>query len=241
LQRVDIFLGEYQYTHNCRTVTYAFGQVASTGQYKVLRISHLDRSQVQPLRWDIIAFDGSSHGSWRRKQNTPVGLMRRIYTMNCFALNGVVYFFFNYTVMGPGSIAPFDLGTEERMLAIRGPEPLRSVVFRDHRRTLSSASLNGSLVAINNVIGVSFDLWFLMDHEQSLWVKKYSLSIQEHCEFSYPLLVLDDERIVIFERINRVLQCYDPTTGNLTNVLDMMDMGIGVSQSIGVYTGSLLI
>uniref|UniRef100_A0A0A9CJ21 Uncharacterized protein n=1 Tax=Arundo donax TaxID=35708 RepID=A0A0A9CJ21_ARUDO len=31
-------------THNCRTVTYAFGQVASTGNYKVLRISHLERS-----------------------------------------------------------------------------------------------------------------------------------------------------------------------------------------------------
>jgi hypothetical protein len=55
------------------------------------------------------------------------------------------------------------------------------------------------------------------------------------------LLVLDDGRIAIFEQINRVLQCYDPTTGSLTNVLDMMDMGIGVSQSIGVYTGSLLI
>lgn len=161
--------------------------------------------------------------------------------MNCFACNGVIYFFFDYTVMVPGSIAPFDLSTEEWISAIRGPEPFSSVDFRGYERTLSLASLDGSLVTIDNVSGSFFDLWFLMDHEQSLWVKKYRLNMKHHCDFSYPLLILDDERIVIFERIMRVLQCYDPTTNVLTDVLDMMGMRIGESQSIGVYTGSLLI
>jgi hypothetical protein len=36
-----------------------------------------------------------------------------------------------------------------------------------------------------------------------------------------PLLILDDGRIVIFEMVERLLQCYDPTTGNLADVLDI--------------------
>jgi len=52
---------------------------------------------------------------------------------------------------------------------------------------------------------------------------------------------LDDGRIVIFEMEQRLLQCYDPRTGNLADMWDITAMGLGESQSIGVYTGSLLI
>ncbi|CAD6254717.1 unnamed protein product [Miscanthus lutarioriparius] len=93
--------------HNCKTVTYAFGQVASTGDY-------------------------------------------------------------NST-----SIAPFDLDTEKWMPTLRGPEPLRSAKFGLYSgRVLSLANLNGSLVIVDNDAGVSFDLWFLVDHKRGLWVKK---------------------------------------------------------------------
>jgi hypothetical protein len=56
-----------------------------------------------------------------------------------------------------------------------------------------------------------------------------------------PLLILADGRIVIFEMVERLLQCYDPTTGNLADVLDIRVMGLAETQSIGVYTGSGLL
>ncbi|CAL5093692.1 unnamed protein product [Urochloa decumbens] len=229
------------FTHNCKTVTYAFGQVTSTGYYKVLRISHPDHPQPK-LCADIITLDGSSQGRWRRKQNPPRNLKRNeIEIMECLAVNGVVYVFFDYDVMEPTSMAPFDLDTEKWMPTLRGPEPLRSADFRVYGRKLALANLNDSLVIIDNDVGVSFDLWFLMDHNRGLWVKKYRLSITQNCFYVLPLLILDDGRIVIFERVERLLQCYDPTTHSLTDVLDIKAMGLAESQSIGVYTGSLLV
>ncbi|CAD6258144.1 unnamed protein product [Miscanthus lutarioriparius] len=153
--------------HNCKTVTYAFGQVASTGDYK------------------------------RSGCHLPT---------------------------------------------LRGPEPLRSAKFGLYSgRVLSLANLNGSLVIVDNDAGVSFDLWFLVDHKRGLWVKKYRLSMKHLGYLVYPLLILDDGRIVIFEMVERLLKCYDPTTDNLADVLDIRAMGLAESQSIGVYTGSLLI
>jgi hypothetical protein len=152
-----------------------------------------------------------------------------------------VYFFYDYAVMEPASIAPFNLDTEKWMPTLPGPEPLRSGNFRVSRRKLSLANLNGSLVIIDNDVGVSFDLWFLMDHKRGLWVKKYRLSIKQNCFYACPLLILDDGRIIIYERVERLLQCYDPTTDSLTDVLDIKEMGLGDTQSIGVYAGSLLI
>jgi F-box interacting protein len=226
-------------THNCQAVTYAFGQVASTGDYKVLRIGHPDR--LQPELCDIITLDGSSQGRWRRKQNPPSDLMRN-QIMECLAVNGVVHFFFDHGLKEPTSIAPFDLDTEKWMPTLRGPEPLRSAKFGlISGRLLSLANLNGSLVIVDNDVCVSFDLWFLVDHKRGLWVKKYRLSIKQLCYFVRPLLILDDGRIVIFQMVERLLQCYDPTTGNLVDVLDIGAIGLAESQSIGVYTGSLLI
>jgi hypothetical protein len=88
---------------------------------------------------------------------------------------------------------------------------------------LSLANLNGSLVIIDND-GVSLDLWFLMDHKRGLWVKKYKLSFKQLCYLVRPLLILDDARIIIYERGKRLLQCYDPTTDSLTDVLDIKEM-----------------
>ncbi|KAL6651410.1 hypothetical protein ACP70R_010335 [Stipagrostis hirtigluma subsp. patula] len=225
--------------HNCKTVTYAFGQVASTGDYKVLRIRHPDASQ--PQLCDIMTLDRRSHGSWREKQSPPGGLIRGQGTMDCLAVNGVVYFLFESDIKEPGSIAPFNLDAEEWMPTLRGPEPLRNVVFRCFDRIIALANLNDCLVTVDNFFGVSFDLWFLMDRERSIWDKRYRLSIKQNCYYSVPLLVLDDGRIVIYEWMTRLLQCYDRTTGNLTTVLNIGDVGLGQSPSIAVYTGSLLI
>ncbi|TVU25721.1 hypothetical protein EJB05_28226, partial [Eragrostis curvula] len=113
--------------------TFAMGiasRITARRDYKVLRISHPERSQ--PLQCDIITLHGSSHGSWRRKQNPPGGLMRTrdtTYSMDCFALNGVVTPF-EYTVMGPRQHSPFHLGTEEWMPAIQGPRAIAKPVDR---------------------------------------------------------------------------------------------------------------
>lgn len=84
--------------------------------------------------------------------------------MKCLAVNGVVYFFFDFAVMEPTNIAPFDLDTEKWMPTLRGPEPLlRSVKFSlmdGWERKLSLANLNSSLVIVHNDAGVSVDLWF---------------------------------------------------------------------------------
>jgi hypothetical protein len=176
---------------------------------------------------------------WRRKQNPPSGL-EKIEILEALALNGIVYFSFDYAVMEPASMAPFNLDTEKWMPTLHGPEPLRSADFA--KRELSLANLNGSLVIIDNdYIGVNVDLWFLVDHKRSLWVKKYRLSVVQDWFYARPLLILDDGRIVIYDRVERLLQFYDPTTDSLTDVLDMEGMGLGESQSIGVYTGSLLL
>jgi hypothetical protein len=143
--------------------------------------------------------------------------------------------------MEPASTAPFNLDTEKWMPTLRGPESLRSADFWAFERKISLANLNGSLVIIDNDVGVSFDLWFLMDHNRGLWVKKYRLSVVRDCFYACPLLILDDGRIVIYDRVERLLQCYDPTTDSLTDVLDIKEMELGETQSIGVYTESLLI
>uniref|UniRef100_A0A0A9FT79 F-box associated domain-containing protein n=1 Tax=Arundo donax TaxID=35708 RepID=A0A0A9FT79_ARUDO len=135
--------------HNCATVTYALGQVISTRDYKVIRFSHPDGSQ--PLLCDIITLDGSTVGRWRRKPNPPGRLMRVRGTMESLALNGVLHFLYDAEIMESGSIASFNLETEEWMPTLRGPQPLRSLVF--HRcgvidRMLSLANLNGCLVTV---------------------------------------------------------------------------------------------
>jgi hypothetical protein len=78
----------------------------------------------------------------------------------------------------------------------------------------------------------------------------YTLSMKQFYSFARPSLILDDGRIVIFEMVDRLLQCYDPTTSNLVdvffanNLVDVLDIGameLVESQSTGVYTGSLLV
>ncbi|KAL6843202.1 hypothetical protein ACP4OV_026915 [Aristida adscensionis] len=126
------------------------------------------------------------------------------------------------------------------MPTIRGPEPLRSVAFHhfgDVDRMLSLANLSSSLVMVDNVCGVSKDLWFLMDSERSVWIKNYRLSVQQLVDYGHPLLVLDNGRVLLKPVIGSP-QIYDPTAGTLTRLLEMRAVD---SESIAVYTGSLLV
>uniref|UniRef100_A0A0A9CA61 F-box associated domain-containing protein n=1 Tax=Arundo donax TaxID=35708 RepID=A0A0A9CA61_ARUDO len=210
-------LPSWQY--DCVVETYAFGQVASTGQYKGLRIIHLGLNFIDPSKHlcEVITLDESNHRTWRRKQCSPVivhpeKLFRRGGFMKNVVFNGIVFMMI-LAVLEPAGVVPFNLETEEWMSTIPGPELLRSLVGVELEHpyvavvelncNLSLANLNSCLVTVHNFRGISIDLWFLMDCNRGLWVKNYSISVQlQHDDLylneAYPLLVLDDGRIVLY-------------------------------------------
>jgi hypothetical protein len=75
--------------------------------------------------------------------------------MEYLAINGVVYLLFDYAVMEPTSIAPFDLNSEKWMPTLQGPQPLWSAKFGltfTFGQTLSLANLNGTFVIVNMML-----------------------------------------------------------------------------------------
>lgn len=225
----------------------AFGQVSSTGEYKALRISRHDNPGARQL-CELISLDGTNHGGWRRKHSPPALICTS--RERCVVIDGVVYFLMDfrstYSELGVitfelGSIASFNLETEEWMGTLLGPVAVRRFVqesekfsYLDLDMQLSLADLDGCLVTVHNIHNTSMDLWFLTDFEEGVWVKKYSMPLQVARLFVYPLLLLDDGRI-LFRYGMSFLQIYDPRTDTHADAMEVRD-----SRSIGIYTGSLL-
>lgn len=141
----------------------------------------------------------------------------------------------------PGSITSFNLETEEWMGTLPGPAPVLKFIqestefsYMDLNMQLSLAELNGFLVTVHNVHYVSMDLWFLIDIEKGIWVKKYSMPSQLAGFRVRPFLISDDGRI-LFKHGTRYLQGYDPRTGTYSHALEVID-----TRSIAIYTGNLL-
>ncbi|KAL6662145.1 hypothetical protein ACP70R_000004 [Stipagrostis hirtigluma subsp. patula] len=242
--------------YNCVAETYAFGQVASTGQYKLLRIVHLEHFNFNDPGThlcEVVTLKAGKHGSWRRKPHAPVVvspgyLMRRGGPMKSVVLNGVVYFMMDAATMEPAGIVPFNLETEEWRPILPGIEPLRSLVGDERpymgyfqlNCDLKLANLNSCLVTVHYFRRISIDLWFLMDFERGIWVKNYSVNVQHEdpltFDVAYPLLILDDGRIVFYKHGSNLLQSYDPNTDTYSKV----EIRNGISSGIGIYTGSLL-
>lgn len=171
---------------------------------------------------------------------------------SCVVIRGVVYFKMKFyyldfdlvLIAEPGSIAPFNLETEEWMGILRGPAPVRKYIqdnkelsYPGHSLQLSIAELNGCLVTVHNIHDICMDLWFLTDFEEGIWIKKYSLPSQVARIFVCPFLALDDGRI-FFTSGNygkRIIESYNPRTGAHADVLEVLDC-----SSIGTYAGSLL-
>ncbi|VAI20429.1 unnamed protein product [Triticum turgidum subsp. durum] len=241
----------------CHFESCAFGHVSSTREYKALRVSSIDDRQVS----EVITFDDTNHGCWRRKQDPP----SRICTgrqMRCVVVDGVVYFLmdFHYTyfetgviTIEPGSIASFNLEAEEWGV-LPGPGQVKRFVQENKKYSysqlelqLSLAELNGCLVLVHNIHKVSMDLWFLTDFEKGIWVKKYSLPSHVARLFWYPFLMLDDGRIFFSgmdclegilsggEQGEGFLQSYDPRNDTYADALELRD-----PRSICIYTGSVL-
>ena len=112
---------------------------------------------------------------------------------------------------------------------------------------LSLAELDGCLVMVQNIHYESMDLWFLTDSEKGIWVKKYSLPSHVAELNRYPFLMLDDGTIFFSgsnglqglfsagEQGDGFLLSYDPRNDTYGYALKLRG-----SQSIGIYTGSLL-
>ncbi|KAF7021220.1 hypothetical protein CFC21_034205 [Triticum aestivum] len=231
-----------------------FGKVPSTGVYKAFRFLEI-RPLVSPQQLcEVMTLNGRSPGRWRARPGPP-GRVFSDHTMKSAAIDGVVYFLMDFSNMyqskvtiKPASIAAFNLETEVWMPPIDGPEQVSSLydeedvlpVFEDPRAVgiLSITNLNGSLVVaqVHHSSPQSMDLWFLMDREKGVWVKKYSTGYyRREDHFSYPLLVLDDERIVFVMQLTGLLQVYDPKTETYTDLWQLEDF-----QSMCIYTGNLL-
>ncbi|KQK20477.1 hypothetical protein BRADI_1g54765v3 [Brachypodium distachyon] len=235
----------------------AFGKVPLTGEYKALRFLSVRSSNSVTQLYEVTTLDGSGHARWKAMPVPPVPVLLS-HKMKSVVIDGVVYFLYDFLnpfyehlrkTTKPGSIASFNLGTEEWMATlISGPEAV-TTFYGDayfgsnmgiylnppHVEDLSITNLNGSLVMVHIVSDDSMDLWFLVDFEKGLWVKKCSLSSRYENRFVYPLAVLDDERIIFIVQPTGMVQSYDPKTGTYTDMLEIADY-----RSICIYTGSLL-
>ncbi|XP_072147875.1 F-box/LRR-repeat protein At2g43260-like [Setaria viridis] len=225
--------------------TATFGQVASTGVYKVIRVIFvLDGGHFEQL-YEVFTLDGNIHARWRAKQAPPYQV--EMDHWDNVVINGIVYFFLSYNVdEDKRRIGSFNLETEEWSPSI--PGPLSSIMDAavDHidcSFQLTIGALSGSLViACHPATSThsSMDLWFLVDFEKGLWVKQYSIELSfRHPAYAiHPFLVLNDGRIVfVIDTINSggLLSIYNPETKTSE---DVMEMGYGVA--VGLYTGSAL-
>ncbi|KAG2632316.1 F-box/LRR-repeat protein At2g43260-like [Panicum virgatum] len=209
----------------------AFGKVASTGEYKVLRLLHAYYHFGHQC--EVITLDGSSHAWWRGKNASP-GVVRFNHWSRV-TIDGIVYFLLYEDVMVreentmPVRLASFDLETEEWRAILRGPLNLMTTRTTD----ISVASLNGCLVVVHYAQCSFMNLWFLMDFEEGLWAKQHSILLNSGLPVQ-PLFVLNDGKIVTYCELKRLLRIYDPKT---CTYIDVAEVG---RYEIGLHTRNLL-
>jgi F-box interacting protein len=214
----------------------ALGQVALTGEFKLLRVidNAFFGSRYMQL-CEVFTLGGSSDARWRGKKaaqdRVDMSPMSRV------VIDGVVYFLLDEDLINqnvrPKGIASFDLLTEEWRSILQVP-----VSIPAYYSNLSLAALDGSLVLVHCMLHVSMDLWFLVDFEKSLWVKKHTVEINlsAHDEFlAHPLVILKNGSIVTYIGSRGLLRIYNPRTNTCTDVAEM-----GSRVGIGLYTGNLL-
>uniref|UniRef100_A0A0A9BMV5 F-box domain-containing protein n=1 Tax=Arundo donax TaxID=35708 RepID=A0A0A9BMV5_ARUDO len=195
----------------CRTgaghqAWFAFGQVASTGEYKIVRIiedgDNSDRvCEVFTFRegfgqWGKNGSPGhycDGIGRWRKMESPPAYL--DLSCTNGVVVNAAAYFLFDHWQLEepyvngyniePGCIPSINLETEQWSVALRGPvsrilEEANGILnYRDLADRLRLAELNGFLVTVHcNDRMSTTDLWFLMDFENCVWSKVYRLQVE---------------------------------------------------------------
>ncbi|KAJ1288800.1 hypothetical protein BS78_02G115700 [Paspalum vaginatum] len=225
---------------------FALGWIASTGEYKVLRMfSRVDFAFGRQQLFEVLTLNGGADRARWRGSRSP-GLLVEKCGGGGVVVDGVVYLLTSRAYdrvrhgIRPDYIISFDLRTEEWRKDLQGP---LSGNIRSYKRSeLTLAELKGSLaLAHHSHIPSSItDIWFLVDFENGRWVKEYHIqtgSIVTRAAGEHhliPLLVLDDGRLVVYLSPRRLLLICDPGTSTFTKV------DISHLDSIGLYTGNLL-
>ncbi|CAN6243833.1 unnamed protein product [Urochloa humidicola] len=223
-----------------------FGQVPSTGEYKVLRVLNCFSDHDVQL-YEVITLNGSSHAKWRGK--TPPPYTVRLGVWKTAVINRIVYFFSNEVQAQDAArdrIASFDLETEEWRASLRGPLSSLEEAPNWPRRhygidELTMSDMNGCLVVVHRTYASNLDLWFMMDFERGIWIKQHSIQVQPSVwdvpDAVRPLLVLNDGRIVLFYMgaDKGSIRIYNPRTNSYTDASEA-----GCSFTVGLYTGSPL-
>ncbi|CAN6209600.1 unnamed protein product [Urochloa humidicola] len=229
------------------------GKVASTGEYKVLRVLDVIFSfsgyNPEPL-CEVLTLNGSGRDRWRGKKASPDPLSVCDVTSRA-VVDGCVYFFLQDRAtlhIRTNRIASFDLGTEE-WRTLKGPHIVRFVGKNDYCGSyhskddmdynhISLAELNGCLAVVHCVRSSFMDLWFLVDFEEALWVKQHSIQMSciwfEDLGFR-PLFVLNDGRVDICVQARGILSIYSPRGCAYKNVAE-----INPHVGFDLYTGNLL-
>ncbi|CAL5079004.1 unnamed protein product [Urochloa decumbens] len=238
---------------------FLLGHVPSTGEYKVFysdarAVTVYGEEGVHAVQVCSVTTLGDSGdgGRWRAK---PAPAQIASSTRERVVVVGVAYFLLSIRCTGnnnpannvePDAIAVFDLAAEEwRPASLQGPLSSRlaggnqKLVYEEHRHNIQLAAMDGCLVTVhhNHRQNGSMDLWFLVDKE--LWNKLYSIRSATHCyalRTSYPLLLLDDGRIVIWDEGVDVLRVYDPRINKWADLATLEKYYVFMNM----YQGNLL-
>ncbi|KAL6656880.1 hypothetical protein ACP70R_004660 [Stipagrostis hirtigluma subsp. patula] len=224
------------------------GHVPSTGLYKVLRVAlSMTPAGTAEQSFDVMTL-GRSGERWRATPCPPYNVLSEFRYMA--AVGGVAYFVAcRYDdVVEPGSLALFDLATEEwRPTILLVPLTNGSSLTEERRPSsmgyghIQIAGLNGCLVAIHHREVRSMDLWFLEDVDKEIWTKRYSMRFAPQWEKTdnyppYPLVVSDDGRVIMWIEMEFVLSAYDPRTSRWEDVAT-----VDAYVDIRMHEGSLLL
>jgi F-box interacting protein len=231
---------------------YLFGQVSSTGEYKVFRkLYHLSVQFGGRQLLEICTVNGSNHTGWRAV--TPLEKNIQFGVFTSVVINGIIYsqcfdphhsITYDCRATEEDLIITFDIETEKWGPFMRGPpisfSDAAAQVFNDLRlppiKQLTLANLNGSLAVVHGP-APSMDIWILMDSGKGLWVKQYIIQFKEYASFQYvhPLVVLRDGRVVLYKEDMQLLQIYDPRTNTLTDSVEVCHF-----SAVALFGGNLL-
>ncbi|CAL4981608.1 unnamed protein product [Urochloa decumbens] len=235
--------------------------VPSTGQYKVLRIpmyATRDREGDHLVKQGcyVMTLGAADSAKWRVRPGPPIFVSSQ--SGQTVVIYGVAYFLplsryyidYNPTNVKPDTIALFDMTTEEwRNETLQGPVNSHATEDVDKKRlynlyhyNLELASLDSCLVMVQHGFrDCSIDLWFLEDVDKGLWAKRYSTQYApSHLHNNmvlppYPLVLLEDGKILMWVARKDILRVYDPTRRTWADLTEL-EHCLGISM----YTGNLL-
>nr|TKW30996.1 hypothetical protein SEVIR_2G076300v2 [Setaria viridis] len=242
---------------------FLLGHIPSTGELKVFYTHWCGEGGghgglVQTCCIKTLIGDGGSR-RWR-VTSSPLAVLGSD-LRDRVVIGGVAYILFSQNFnetndhnedLEPDDMAVFDMAAEEwRPAPLRGPLSSclagddERCVHHQHRHEILLAMVDDCLVTVHNndcYQYCSMDLWFLvdMDVDKGLWTKRFSIHCTTlckgyKCHSPYPLLLLDDGRIVIWEDVIKVLRVYDPRTSKWDDITTLNNY-----FSVNMYRGNLL-